>query len=68
MATANPADIPAQSPPPGVTPNFINPPSQSYLVIVTVVIGLTLSSLLVFARLYVNIFRNRRFRIDDGTC
>ena len=38
----SPADIPAAAPPPGVIPDFIHPPSQAYITIITVVVCLTL--------------------------
>ena len=58
---------PAIAPPPGVTPSFIDPPSQGYLIVVTVSVCLLCSTLLVLPRIYVSIFTSRTFKWDDCT-
>lgn len=58
--------IPAGIPPPGVTPNFINPTSRR-VQIDTVAIALPAVALLfIFLRLYTRIFVSRAFGLDDG--
>lgn len=56
---------PALAPPPGVTPNFIDPPSQGYVTVVVMVFVLSLTTPIVLARLYTRHFINRRLWWDD---
>ena len=58
---------PALAPPSGVVPDFENPPSQNYLLIVTVAMCLTSSTLFVVPRFYYCAFASRKFEWDDGT-
>ena len=60
------SDQPALAPPPGVVPNFVDPPSQGYLLIVTVATCLTVSTLLVLPRFYLCAFTTRPTKWDDG--
>ncbi len=56
-------DLPALAPPPGVTPNFIDPPNlrQPWLAVVQI----TLATLAVFMRLFTKKFVVKRVLIDD---
>ena len=52
--------------PPGITPNFINPPRDSAPLILTIVF-LTLSLIFVSMRLFTRLILLRGFGWDDGT-
>lgn len=57
---------PAGSPPPGVTPNFVNPPGSEYQ-IYSVSIGLCAAATLVLiVRLYTRAFILKNLHLDDG--
>ncbi len=58
---------PAMIPPPGVVPNFANPPNENALSWGIVVTGATLSTLAVFVRLYPLISTGKRptLRLED---
>jgi hypothetical protein len=55
----------ALPPPPGVNPNFENPESQGYRVILTIVILFPMATIAVFLRVYTRIVIVRNFGIDD---
>jgi hypothetical protein len=52
-------------PPPGVTPNFVNPPSTGYKVIITTVFTWALATLILCIRLYVKLRIIRMVKFDD---
>jgi hypothetical protein len=55
-------------PPPGVTPNYINPPSLQHVILITNVIFSFVSALFVTLRLYTIGFITRSVGIDDCKC
>jgi len=55
----------ATGPPPGVTPNFINPPNRGNIVIVVNTVCASISLLFVGLRGYTSICITRRVRVDD---
>lgn len=57
--------IPAMKPPPGVTPNFINPPSIGNTIIVVNVVFLTLMLGFVILRIYTKGVLTRSLGWDD---
>lgn len=60
--------IPISQPPPGVIPNFENPPSIAGAVIAIGVIMVVLTMSFVMLRLYSNHHAKRKYRLDDYTC
>lgn len=60
------AKIPLLPPPPGVTPNFVNPESRCSVLIIVSTICLALLLLFVTLRLYSRIWIARAFGLDDG--
>ncbi|KAI9794021.1 MAG: hypothetical protein M1816_006646 [Peltula sp. TS41687] len=57
---------PALKPPPGVTPNFVDPPTlRPYLIGTAVACG-SVSGLFVLLRMYTKVFISRSFGWDDG--
>ncbi len=52
-------------PPPGVTPNFINPPSLQHIILITNIILSLVSAVFVILRLYTTGFIIRSVGIDD---
>ncbi|KAI1814154.1 hypothetical protein GGS20DRAFT_434774 [Poronia punctata] len=58
-------DDPALTPPPGVVPNFDDPPNKNYLGIFTNVICLILTITLVAARLYFKYFCVKKVHVED---
>lgn len=56
---------PAIKPPPGVTPNFVNPSSDGYVTIVVLAIFLAITTPVVILRMYIRYFVNRRLWWDD---
>ena len=61
----SPSPKPALTPPPGVIPNFVNPPSQGYVTVVVLAICLAITTPIVLLRIYVRYFINRRLWWDD---
>ena len=59
--------FPALPPPPGVTPNFINPQSRALMVIVTSVLCLVLIILISLMRFYTNLWIKKSLKADDST-
>ena len=57
--------VPVENPPTGVIPNFIDPPSRGYEVIIAVAICLTFMIPSVVIRLYTRIFISRSLGWDD---
>ena len=57
---------PALAPPPGVTPNFINPQSQALMVIVTSILCLVLLILISLLRFYTNLWIKKSLKAEDS--
>jgi hypothetical protein len=57
---------PALQPPPGIAPQFVNPPNRNALSFGIVVTGTILAVLVVAVRLYTRIFCIKRLRLEDG--
>lgn len=57
---------PAHAPPPGVIPNFDNPPSQNNLVIGVLTTGYFIVVILFFARVYSRLVCLKRVHVEDG--
>ena len=57
--------IPAGIPPPGVIPNFVNPPSLAPAVLGINITFMVITAIFVSARLTVNLTRKRKTGIDD---
>ncbi|MCJ1469736.1 hypothetical protein MMC07_008377 [Pseudocyphellaria aurata] len=70
MATPNsdPDLTPAGKPPPGVSTNLKNPPSDAYVIVICMVVYLLLTTPIVLARMYTRQFINRHVWWDDYTC
>ncbi|MCJ1254826.1 hypothetical protein MMC24_002642 [Lignoscripta atroalba] len=62
------AGLPAQAPPPGVVPNFIDPYSRGPMLVIVSSILIGLMVLFVAARLYTKLRINRKLKWDDLTC
>lgn len=58
-------NMPLGSPPSGVIPNFVNPDSNAYQLIITVAVCLTLVVLAVSMRLYTKYFIMHSMDWDD---
>ena len=58
--------LPALAPPPGITPNFINPESQALMVIVACVVCLVLIMPISLVRFYTNLWIKRSLKADDS--
>jgi hypothetical protein len=55
-------------PPPGHTPNFINPESRAWVAQTVIVLGVAFVVMFVALRIYQRGFVTRSFGWDDGTC
>ena len=62
----DPAHTPAQAPPPGVSPNFVHPPSQGYILIAVIAICYSLMLPVVALRVYSRNWISGSFGLDDG--
>lgn len=58
--------IPALPPPPGVTPNFIDPKSRALMVIVTSILCLVLLITVSLLRFYTNLGIKKSLKADDS--
>ena len=68
MSSTNSSDVPALAPPPGVTPNFVDPYSLSPAFVVTAVLCLLLATVSVVVRLAVSLLgSDKRLRIEECT-
>lgn len=61
----NQLDGPALAPPPGVTPNFVNPPSFFTFSVVVVTLCLLFSTLAICMRMYTKLYIIRRVVLED---
>jgi hypothetical protein len=59
---------PAMAPPPGVLPNFINPPSFGTAMLAVEILFLVLPTLSIFIRLWTCIRINRKAHLEDCEC
>jgi hypothetical protein len=59
--------VPAATPPDGITPNFVNPPSVGYQQTTTNIVVLVIMIIVVLLRLYTRIFIVKSFGYDDCT-
>lgn len=57
--------IPAVAPPPGVVPNFVNPPSQAYIPKIVIYVTLPLMVIFLGMRLYTRL-KKTKLGVDDG--
>lgn len=62
-----PANTPALEPPPGVTPNFINPYSLRPFQVATASICLTTATLVVAARFFAKFATSKRLQLEECT-
>lgn len=59
------SQIPAVPPPPGVVPNFTDPPSQAHIPQIVVYVTLPLMVFFLSLRLYTRL-KNSKLGVDDG--
>ncbi|KAI0023352.1 hypothetical protein F4780DRAFT_77269 [Xylariomycetidae sp. FL0641] len=59
-------NLPALTPPPGVIPNFDNPPNQDAMVLGVTIFCLVIATIAVAIRAYAKIFCFRKVRYEDG--
>lgn len=57
---------PALKPPPGVKPNFTDPPNQNVMGYIILIICAVIVAVLVTLQLYSRIFYHKKFAIEDG--
>jgi hypothetical protein len=57
---------PALAPPPGVVPNFVDPPNNNPLCFAVSILSITLATVMVLVRLYSKIFCTKQLRWEDG--
>ena len=60
------AHLPALAPPPGVTPNFVDPESQASMVTITSITCLALIILISSLRFYTNLWIKKSLKSDDS--
>ena len=58
--------VPALSPPPGVTSNFVNPESQSLVIIIPSIICLVLVTFISSLRFYTNFWIKKSLKAEDS--
>ncbi|KAJ2989639.1 hypothetical protein NUW58_g3371 [Xylaria curta] len=61
-------NLPAFPPPPGITPNYVNPPTQNVLAITVVVLCASVASVLFLIRVYSRLFCALRPKPEDYMC
>ncbi len=66
LAELDLAHTPAQAPPPGTVPDFVNPESQGYILIVVIAVCYSLMFPIVALRVYCRNWVNRSFGLDDS--
>jgi hypothetical protein len=62
---ANLLEFPIQAPPPGVTPNFVNPDSSAYQIYITAAVCIVLMLFFTVARLVAKISLRQKFLLGD---
>lgn len=65
MSAADLASMPAATPPPGVTANFDNPPSNAYILITVTTICMVLLYMTMTISLYAKINIRKKMSLDD---
>lgn len=63
----DPNTTPGEAPPPGVLPNFVDPPSAATAALVVCIVMLSLEVLFAGTRLYTNIRSHHKLHLDDCT-
>ena len=58
-------DAPAMVPPPGVVPNFVDPPNLRRLVIIMLTLFMAFSTLFILLRMYTKVFLLRKTAFED---
>jgi hypothetical protein len=58
---------PAAKPPPGVVPNFDNPPNSNQKITILCILAATIGMLFVIMRLYTRIVLLRKIMFEDST-
>ena len=56
---------PAMAPPPGVVPNFVDPPNLRHIVILVLTLCMTFSAIAVLLRMYTKVFILRKVVFED---
>ncbi|KAJ6016992.1 hypothetical protein N7451_000371 [Penicillium sp. IBT 35674x] len=67
MSAADLASMPAATPPPGVTANFYNPPSNAYILIIVTTICMVLLYMTMTISIYAKINIRKKMALDDWT-
>ncbi|PYH88577.1 hypothetical protein BO71DRAFT_391299 [Aspergillus ellipticus CBS 707.79] len=67
MTAEQMANTPAGIPPPGITPNLSNPPSDGYIMVVVGSIGMAVTLTAATLRFYAKLFIRKKMRPDDWT-
>ena len=63
LATRDTADLPVA--PPGVTPNYIDPPNSGYALIVACLLTLVMAAIAVAVRVFTKVVILRKTGLDD---
>ncbi|KAF9894149.1 hypothetical protein FE257_009122 [Aspergillus nanangensis] len=64
----DPSKMPAAPPPPGVTPNFIDPPGEEYEIYSISIALCSTATVVLLGRLYTRVFILRALGLDDWLC
>lgn len=56
---------PAMHPPPGVEPNFVDPPNLEHIFILVLTLCVSFSAIAVFLRMYTKLFILRKVAFED---
>jgi hypothetical protein len=59
---------PALSPPPGVTPDFDNPPNSNCLAWFVTTLCMVIATLCLFLRLFSRCWLEKKLRVEEGIC
>ncbi|KAI1175953.1 hypothetical protein F4777DRAFT_548569 [Nemania sp. FL0916] len=62
------SQIPSAPPPPGVIPNFVNPPSIAPICRIVIAVTLPLMAIFLILRIYVRVAVSKKLGIDDFLC
>ncbi|KAF7502448.1 hypothetical protein GJ744_005794 [Endocarpon pusillum] len=68
FATMDLTKTPSGPPPPGVIPNFVDPPTNAHISVIVLSIMLSLMLIFVLLRVYSNFWISHRFAISDYAC
>jgi hypothetical protein len=58
--------MPAAAPPPGMRPNFINPPNHNAASVALIIVCLTLATFFYMIRIYSKVILPRKLTVEDG--